>query len=135
MEKRIFLQTAYAKVTNEYVLFNGTWKIDIQKINAVFITKQVNNRHHYILIGLFILLTGFIFESTLLIITGLLFCIGAIFIKSNYMLRLKIDTGEIRPIKSTNKRELEDIKEAIGKAMFYDEDEDAYIQLPTTIDI
>lgn len=135
MGKRIFLHTAYAKVTNEYVLFNGTWKIDIRKINAVFITKQAGNRHHYILLGLFILLIGLISDSTIFLITGVISIVGAILMKSNYMLRLKIDTGEIRPIKSTNKRELEDIKEAIGKAMFYDEDEDTDIHLPTTIDI
>lgn len=124
MTKKTFLHTPSALITNEYVAFNSSWKIDIKRVCAVFITKQADNRHHCILIGLFILIIGAISESTAILIIGLLCIIGAILMKATYMLRLKMDTGEIRPLKSKNKNELEEIKSAIERAMFYNDEEE-----------
>ncbi len=125
MPKKTFLHTPHVKITDEYAIFNPNWKVNIKDVNAIFITRQATNRRYPILLALFCFITGGLSEITYFYIAGF-FCLvwAFILIKTRYLLRIKIGRGEIRPIYSTNIHELEDIKEAMERAMLYNEEEE-----------
>ena len=124
MATRTYLHTPYAKITDRYALFNSTWKIEIQRINAVFITRQDTHRGYPIFGGFLFLFIGILSEVSFFHIIALISFFGAVLQRTHYVLRIKMDVGEMRPIKSTHKRELEEIKEAIERSILHEEGED-----------
>lgn len=129
MAKRTFLHTPYVKITNEYAIFNSSWKVDIKKVNAVFVTRQETNRRYPIISGISCLLIGVMSGLSFFFVSGFFCLVWLLLIKTRYTLRIKTGNGEIRPIQSTNVRELKDIKTAIEKAMFHEEEEEKVEQI------
>lgn len=90
-------------------------------VNAVFVTRQLNYRRYPIFIGLCmffitVICGGGTASLVFGIITVLCFII-AICMRTKYVLRLRNRFGETRPLISTNRQELEEIRQAIYKAM------------------
>lgn len=128
MSDKIFLETPYVKVTEKSVIFNKSYKININDISSVIVTKQESKRRYLIAAGLFSLLIGIVFGAigynlaTLFIMIGII-SICMIFIeKRKYTLRVKIGLGEVRPIISYSENELLQIKDAMERAMNHDID-------------
>lgn len=125
MPKKTFLHTPHVKITDEYAIFNSNWKVNMEDVNAIFVTRQETNRRYPILLALLCFIIGGLSEITFFLIAGFFCLVWAFLIKTRYLLRIKTGTGEIRPIYSTNIRELEDVKAAMERAMLYDEEEDS----------
>lgn len=121
MGKMTFLNTPTVKINNEFAIFNGQWRFEIRKINAVFITRQATYRRYPICSGILFCIIAAAYNSMGFLIAGLLCFLGAYFMKAQYVLRLKTSIGEVRPLSSTNKAQLEEIQKAIEAALMYEE--------------
>ena len=122
MPHKIFYQDGTTKVTDECVIFGSTWKICLNDIVAVFVTKQASYRRYVIFPGVVCLLIGI--GVPLMLCFSVIFFLCAVIMRPRYILRIKTGTGigEIRPLNSYNKSELNDIKDAIYRAKSYDEE-------------
>lgn len=121
MKKKIFLNTPTAKIDNEFAIFNNQWRFEIIKINAVFITRQATYKRYPICLGILFCIIAAACNSIGCLITGIFFFFIAYLMKAQYILRLKTNIGEVRPLSSTNKAELEEIQKAIEEALMYEE--------------
>ena len=101
------------QLNDNFISFNNCWRIDKRKINAVFITRQATYRRYPILLGILFFLVALIGNFTICYIIGLIFFLCAYLIKTRYTLRIILDTGEVRPLSSVHKIELEKAKQKI----------------------
>lgn len=128
MTKKIFLDTPTARIDSERALFNGNYKIHIRDIHAVFVTRKAGNRRYYICGGIGLLLVGFIMSAAgsdsagTVMLVGTALIILPFLIKRKYILRIKTGTGEVRPLISSDKAGLENIRDAVNEAINYEDD-------------
>lgn len=124
MAQKQFLHTPSVRINNEFIIFNNNWRFETKKVNAVFVAKQATYKRYPICLGLFFLVLAAACSSiTCGIIAAFCFLLACL-MKAQYVLRLRMDIGEVRPIASPNKSELEDIKKAIEAAILYEETEE-----------
>lgn len=115
-ETKIYLNTAQAKVTSELLVINS-WRFYMRNINAVFVTRQATYRRYPICIAIIFLFIAMLTNSIIMALISLLFILMACLMKTHYHLRIKSYSGESRPLTSTNRQELEDIKSAVEMAL------------------
>lgn len=113
----VFFEGDGVKVTSSLLILLSS-RYYIKEINGVFISKEQNFRRYPIFAAIvFVILALTIGHWSLWFLT--VGCIAwAVLMRTQYILRIKVGLGEIRPLKSTNRGELEIIKEAIERAMF-----------------
>lgn len=121
MEKKIFLNTPTIRINSEYATFNNNWRFEIRKINAVFITRQATYRRYPIGLSILFGILAAANCSLTCLILAIVSILIAYLMKTQYILRLKTSIGEVRPLTSTDKAELEEIKKAIEAALMYEE--------------
>lgn len=102
---------------NNMIILNGQWRLEKRKISAVFVTRCATYRRYPISIGIFFFIIFGISHSVEYFIIGVIFILIACFIRTRYSLRIKMGTGEIRPLTSIHRSELEDIRRDIEKAL------------------
>lgn len=115
-ETKIYLDKAQAKVTNELLIINS-WRFYIRNINTVFVTKKATYRRYPIGIAILFIFIAMVANSYVMMFLSLPFILMACLMKTYYHLRIKSYTGEIHPLTSTNKQELEEIKRAVEAAL------------------
>lgn len=115
-ETKIYLDKAQAKVTNELLIINS-WRFYIRNINTVFVTRQATYRRYPIGIAILFIFIAMVTNSYVMMFLSLPFILMAYLMKTYYHLRIKSYTGEIHPLTSTNKQELEEIKRAVEAAL------------------
>ena len=105
------------QVNQDFILLNNHWRIEKRKISAVFVTRLATYRRYPITTGIILIEIATVSESPICLLTGIAFILLSFLMRVKYVLRIKIDTGEIRPLVSTNKKELEIIQQEIEKAI------------------
>ena len=105
------------QVNQDFILLNNHWRIEKRKISAVFVTRLATYRRYPITTGIILIVIVTVSESPICLLTGIAFILLSFLMRVKYVLRIKIDTGEIRPLVSTNKKELEIIQQEIEKAI------------------
>lgn len=116
-QNKVYLNTENVVVTSDILLINRTWRFNMDKINAVFVTRQANYRRYPIFIAIICLVVTIVAASIVAGAFSLLCIVIAYFMKTKYVLRVISHAGEIKPLISTNKQELEAIKQAIEIAL------------------
>lgn len=116
-QNKVYLNTENVVVTSDILLINRTWRFNMDKINAVFVTRQANYRRYPIFIAIICLVVTIVAASIVAGAFSLLCIVIAYFMKTKYVLRVISHAGEIKPLISTNKQELEEIKQAIEIAL------------------
>ena len=96
----------------------------MRNINAVYVTRQATYRRYPIVAAIFFLLIAILADSMILAVIAGLFVLVAYLMKTHYHLRLRLYSGETRPLTSTNREELEEIKQAIETALLDDTSSD-----------
>ena len=120
---KVYLNKVHAKVTNELLIIN-TSRYYMRNINAVYVTRQATYRRYPIVAAIFFLLIAILADSMILAVIAGLFVLVAYLMKTHYHLRLRLYSGETRPLTSTNREELEEIKQAIETALLDDTSSD-----------
>ena len=120
MEKQLFLHTPTVQVNSEYALFNHQWRFEIKKINGVSVTRLATYKRYPITFGVIFVLIAITSSSVECACIGIFLFIIACLMRPQYVLRIKTGTGEVRPLVSKKRTELEDIKQAIEKAIMHD---------------
>lgn len=124
METTSFLyESGNVRVIPDLLLI-GDSRYQLNDVNAVFISQVANYRRYPVFAGIFALLVGIPIISGGLASLGL-FClllaagnfIGACLMRTRYVLRLRTRFGETRPLTSTDRHELELIREAVIRAL------------------
>ncbi|HIZ90974.1 MAG TPA: hypothetical protein H9807_02445 [Candidatus Bacteroides merdavium] len=105
------------QVSQDFILLNNHWRIEKRKISAVFVTRLATYRRYPITTGIILLFIAAVSESYICVLMGIAFILSSFLMKTKYILRIKMETGEIRPLMSTNKKELEIIQQEIEKAV------------------
>lgn len=105
--------SSIVQVDGYFISLNNCWRIDKRKINAVFVTKHATYRRYPIFLGIFFFIIALIGNFTTCFVIGGALFLTACLMRSRYTLRIILETGEIRPLSSTHKNELENIKQKI----------------------
>lgn len=115
----LFYESPNVKITKS-VLIIASSRYYIKEINGAIVTKQQNYRRYPIL-GAILMVGPAIYAGSIgLWLTFIGFIVAAVLMKPTYALRLKTGLGEIRPLRSQNREELEVVKDAIHKAITSD---------------
>lgn len=109
--------TPIVQENQDFILLDNHWKIKKNDISAVFITKLATYKRYPITAGVIFILIAASCSSLICGLLGIVCILSSFFMKAKYVLRIKINTGEIRPLVSTNKVELETIRKEIEKAV------------------
>lgn len=111
-----YLNTAQVKVTSEILIINN-WRFYMRNINAIFVTRQATYRRYPICAAILFCFIAIAAKSVIIGILALFFVLIACLMKTHYHLRIKSYSGESRPLTSTNRQELENIKRAVEAAL------------------
>lgn len=115
-ETKTYLSTEQVIVTNDILIINS-WRFHMRDINAIFVTRQATYRRYPICAAILFFIIGAAAKSVIMAIPVLLLVLIALLMKTNYQLRIKLYSGENRPLTSTNRQELENIKRAVEIAL------------------
>ena len=109
------IKNNYVRAEHDFIIINEQIRINKNRIVAIIITKQANSRRYPIFFGVIFLLISAISSSSVCLIISLLLFGLAILMRTKYALRIRTESGEIRPLASTNRSELEQIRDYIEK--------------------
>lgn len=115
-ENDLLYESRDVKIT-KCVLIIADSRYYIKEINSAIVTKQQNYRR-YPTLGAILSIGPALYTNSLgLWIIFICFIVAAILMKPTYALRLKMGLGEVRPLKSKNKEELETVRTVIQEAI------------------
>lgn len=115
-ENDLLYESRDVKIT-KFVLIIADSRYYIKEINSAIVTKQQNYRR-YPTLGAILSIGPALYTNSLgLWIIFICFIVAAILMKPTYALRLKMGLGEVRPLKSKNKEELETVRTVIQEAI------------------